>query len=110
MSFGEPSAACLDAKPDLAVIDEQIGPRTQRLKDFGMRQRRAASVPGLLVEINAEGFAGLKPDRALGESAQPQLWALQIGKDTYRASRGALDFADHGEAVFVILMGPVAEV
>ena len=75
-----------------------------------MRQRRAAPVTGLLVEVNAEGFASLEPDRALGEAAQPQLWSLQIGEDAYRTSRGAFNFADRGETVLVVLVGSMAEV
>jgi hypothetical protein len=109
-SVGELGTAGFNAKPNLAVIDEQFGTRAQRIEDFGMRQWRTASVAALLAEVEAKAIAGPQLDPALGEGTEPELWTLQISKNADRAPRRALDRADRCEPGLVILVRPVAEI
>ena len=104
------AAAAFDAKPNLAVIEEQLGPRTYRIEDLGMGQRRTASVAGLLAEIEAKAVTGREFDPTLGEATEAQLWSLQIGQNPDRPARRALDRPDRLEAGSVILLRTVAEI
>ena len=103
-------AAALDAKAHLAVVDKQLGSRTYRLEDLGMRQRRTVPVAGLAIEIEAKAVAGGELDPALGEAAEAQLWSLQIGQNADRPARRALNRPDRLEASSVILVRTVAEI
>ena len=58
----------------------------------------------MLVEVNAKGFASPKFDQTPSETAEPQLWPLQIGEDPDRPPGIALDLADLGESGAVLLV------
>ena len=75
-----------------------------------MRQRRAAPVAGLPIEVETKVIAGSELDPTLGERAEAQLWSLQIGQDADRPSGGALDRSDRLEAGSVVVMSAVAEI
>jgi hypothetical protein len=55
--------AALDAEPDLAVVEQEIVPRHQHGEDLGVGQATRALVAGLLVEVEAEGLALVRPIR-----------------------------------------------
>ena len=69
-------------------------PGWMRVEDLGMRQRGAVPVAGRRIEIEAERVAGSDLDLAVGEIAEPKLWALQIGENTDRPSGLCFDAPD----------------
>src|SRR5437016_1724811 len=75
-----------------------------------MGQGRARRVSRPLVEVEAEPSARRDRHRAAGEGAEAQLRSLQIGHDADRPSYRALDRANGGDALAVILLAPVAEI
>ncbi len=103
-------AAPFGLQPHFAVIDEQFGAGFEGLEDFGMRQRRAVLVSGPAVEIQAKARPGREFDRALGKSAEPQFWSLQIGKDPDRAPGIALHLADRLQPGQMVGVGAVTEI
>src|SRR5207247_9884477 len=78
----------------LAVVEQKRVPRLQRGKDFRMRELNAGVVARSLVGIEDKTFAVVELDRAFGERAQAEFWALQIDQNTDRAAVARLDVAN----------------
>ncbi len=75
-----------------------------------MRQRRTAFVPGLTIEVEVEGRACRELDRPFGESAEAELWSLQVSENADWSTRRALYLSDCRKPGAVVVMGAMAEV
>ncbi len=71
LSVGEIAAAVADLEAQLAVIEQQLGSRLQRIEDLGMRQRRTLPIARGRIEVEAKMRAGLEFDAAVREIADP---------------------------------------
>ncbi len=88
------AVALFGAQMQLAVVDQQAMARLHRFEDFGMRQEHAGGVAGLVAVVEREGLAGRQVDLAIGELADAQLRALQVGQNADRPAGARLDGAD----------------
>src|SRR6185312_13739310 len=92
--LGEILAAFLYLQADIAVIEQEVGARLERREDLRVRQGGALGVPRRGTEIEAETLARDELDLLLGESADAQLRALQIGHDADRPADAPFERAD----------------
>ena len=76
-------------------------------EDLGVRQARGVALGRVEVERNGRPLGG---HRALGEGADAELGALQVGEDADRPAGVALDLPDRLVALLVIGVAAVAEV
>jgi hypothetical protein len=75
-----------------------------------MRQRRAAFVARLTIEIKVEGRAGRELDRPFGKGTEAELWSLQISEDTDWPARSTLYPPDRREPGMMVVMGAMTKV
>jgi hypothetical protein len=106
----EVGPAGLDAQPNLAVVDQQVGVGLQGREDLRMRQAHASLVAWRGIEVQTEGGARLQPDRAGGEGADTQLRPLQVEQHADRPAGLALHLADEVQPLAMLGVGTVAEV
>jgi hypothetical protein len=79
-------------------------------EDLGMRQCGAAPIALCRIEIEAESVAGGDLDRAVGEIAEPELRALQIGENADRPSGLRFDAPDFLEQHTLLVVAAMAEI
>jgi hypothetical protein len=75
-----------------------------------MRHADARGVAGRGAEIQTQAVAGLQPDLAVGELAQPELGSLQVGQDRERTTDEHLRLPHRGDGAGMVGMGAMAEV
>jgi hypothetical protein len=99
-----------DAQPHLAVVDQQDAVGLGRLEDLGMGQGHALGRARRLAHVEAQLLALLQLQRALGESAQPELGALQVHQDGDGMLVLLLQGAQQVDALTMVIRRAVAEV
>ena len=99
-----------DAQPEAAVVDQQAVAGLERVDDLRMRQRDAGDVAIELLTMEGELRADLQEDRTIGEGADAQLGALQVGEDADGAAGLGLDLANGRHVVAQLLVVGVAHV
>ncbi len=89
------SGRALDrAKAHLAVVEQQAVAGFERGEDLRVREIDAGDVAGGRVGVQHEELAGGERDLMVGEDADAQLRALQVGEDGDRPPAFELDLAD----------------
>ncbi len=106
---GVPGAA-LDLQAHLAVVDQQQLARLHGREDLRVGHAHARLVAGGLVEVDGHDVAGLHVDEAVGELAEAELGALQVGQDAERPVEHLGGGAHGGVGGGVVVVGAVAEV
>ncbi len=81
----------LDDEADLAVVQKKAVAGLQRFQDFAVRQVHARLVAGRCIGIEVESGADFQLHRAIGECADAQFRALQVGEN----ANGAADTFFH---------------
>ena len=109
-AIGEILAAGFDPNGNLAVIDQQRGPRLQRGENLGVGQLHARSVARSRVQIEAELVALHQIMRPGGKGADTQLGALKVRKDADRAAGIGLDLTDDHVAGTDVIMGAMRHI
>jgi hypothetical protein len=98
------------AQAQLAVIEQQFMPGLQHRKDLRVRQAHPRRIAGRFVQVQPEGRARHKRDRAGGKGADAQLWPLQIQQHRNGPPHLALDVPDQRQPLPLLGMGAVAEI
>jgi putative ABC transport system substrate-binding protein len=104
MAFG------INLKPQLAVVEQQIGARRQGRENLRMRQRHALPVSRHSLQIEPEPVSGAQFNRAIRKRADAQLRPLQIHHDSDRTAHISLDVPDRLKTLPVILVISMAEI
>ncbi len=88
------AALAVDAQPNLAVVEQDFVLGPERREHFLVRQADTSLGARRLGHVEAESVSGLQRDLALGETADAQLGALQVGQDGDGAAVLLFDAAD----------------
>ena len=107
---GEVRAARLDLEPDLAVVDQQVRPRSERREHLRVRQRDPVRAAGRRIKVEGERRALLEHRASARDLSDPELRSLQVEQHSDRPPGRRLDGADRLEAPAVAVVVAVAEV
>jgi hypothetical protein len=75
-----------------------------------MRQRCAAFVAGLTIEVEMERRARRELDRPFCKGTEPELWSLQISENADWPARRALYPPDRRKPGMMVVMGAMTKV
>jgi hypothetical protein len=110
IDLGEAVAAGAHAQPDLAIVNQQVGTRSQGVENLRMRQAHAMPVTWLVAEIEPERPARLEIEATVRESADAQLGPLPVQQHDDEPAGLALDVADQPVARSVVGMAAMTAV
>ena len=97
-------------QPQPSVVEQHVVARADGREDLRVRHRGAGGRAGPAAAVQHEAPARLQFDAPALEGADPELRALHVGHDAYRAQGVALQLAQDAVAPRMVLRPAVAEI